>query len=72
MKPNGRDGRGFMINNNLRRGIDFQSLGGATVDVIGRATEAWLRNAVPASGRCVGTPAKVPPRGGVFSEVECG
>ncbi len=72
LKPNGRDGRSFMINNNLRRGIDFQSIGGTAADVIRRATEAWLRNAVPASGSGVGTPAKVPLRGGVLSEVERG
>ncbi len=66
LKPNGRDGRSFMINNNLRRGIDLQAIDGAAAEVIRATTEAWLRAAVPAGGDGVATPAKVPLSGGTL------
>ncbi len=66
LKPNGRDGRSYMINNNLRRGIDLQAIDGAAAEVIRSTTEEWLRAAVPADGDGVGTPTRVPLGGGTL------
>lgn len=69
LKPNGRDGRSFMINNNLRRGVDLQGVTGDAAEVIRRTTDAWLQGAVPASGDGVGTPARVPKGGGTLPQL---
>lgn len=69
LKPNGRDGRSFMINNNLRRGIDLQAIDGAAAEVIRATTEVWLRDAIPNSGDGVATPARVPLAGGTLREM---
>lgn len=69
LKPNGRDGRSHMINRNLRRGIDLQSVRGEAAEVIRRTTDAWLQGAVPASGDGVGTPARVPKGGGTLPQL---
>ena len=69
LKPNGEGGRGFMIDRNLRRGIDFQSIDGAAAEVIRRTTEEWLRAAIPSDGDGVATPATVPTSGGTLPQV---
>lgn len=69
LKPNGADGRGYMIDRNLRRGIDFQAIDGDAAEVIRRTTEEWLAAAVPADGDGVATPARVPMGGGTLPQI---
>jgi len=69
LKPNGRDGRSFMINKNLRRGIDLQAIDGTAAEVIRATTQDWLRAAVPAGADGVATPARVPLSGGTLRQM---
>lgn len=69
LKPNGRDGRSYMINNNLRRGIDLQSVRGSAAEVIRETTDRWLADAVPAGGDGVATPTRVPTTGGLLRQM---
>ncbi|MEM6988905.1 MAG: hypothetical protein AAF721_00365 [Myxococcota bacterium] len=58
LKPWGGEGRRFMINRELARGVDYQSLDGEAAKVIERATAEWLAMAAGA-GDGVSTPKRV-------------
>jgi hypothetical protein len=64
MKPWGGDGRNFMINKLLARGVDFQSIDGEAAEVIRQALEDFIRHAAPTEGEGVATPVSVPHAGG--------
>jgi hypothetical protein len=68
IKPNGSQGRSFMINSQLQRGIDFQSVTGSKAELIKEITAEWLRGAVPSSGDGVATPASADTRCGDHSQ----
>lgn len=57
LKPWGGDGRRFMLNRELERGVDYQSLDGKAAEVIRKATDEWLKMAVGA-GDGVATPKR--------------
>lgn len=64
IKPNGAGGRNFMINSQLQKGIDFQSVVGPKAELIQKIVGEWLQGAVPASGDGVATPATADTKGG--------
>lgn len=61
LKPWGGDGRRYMINRELERGVDYQSIDGEAAEVIAKATDEWLGMISVADG--VATPKRADLKG---------